>query len=193
MVELQISNLLVGVRFSHPALDIIMLTEQQEKYARTLSDTQTVHIKPFDALARDTAEELITEIKNVLPDTKIIYLGSSALGIAGENDIDLGIISTSPTEDSKKLCEIFGPELKYDEKRRMTRWEFARNDFKVELFLTDAVSSELQEQIETQKLLMSRDDLRAEYEKIKQAADGVSIREYTKRKMEFFNKILNEK
>lgn len=169
-----------------------MITEQQEKYLRTLSDTQTVHIKAFDVRARDTAEELIVELKRCFSEINIIYFGSSALGISGENDVDLGIVNSVLAPTYKKLREMFGSELKYDEKRHIVRWEFMRNGFKVELFLTDSISPELQEQIETQKLLLHDASLRADYEEIKRAAEGVSIREYTKRKMEFFNKILYE-
>ena len=67
---------------------------------------------------------------------------------------------------------------------------FTRDNFDVELYLTDRNSPTLKEQIKTFEILRDNPKLQKEYEQIKLASNGLSFREYMRRKYEFFNKIL---
>src|SRR3954469_12437239 len=113
-----------------------MLTLNQTNYLNHLSKdkaNQIVSINPYHKEALKTAEELILEIKKLLPHTKLFFLGSVALGIAGMNDIDLSVVSSeSFDEDRRKITDIYGSP-KDSHKRRYALWEFNKNKFPVEL------------------------------------------------------------
>lgn len=118
-------------------------------------------------------------------------MGASALGIAGQSDIDIYICC--PTEDFgkyvPKLKQVFG-ENKYG--ISIIKWELAREGFHVELYLTDPTMQSMQEHIKVFDILKGDQNLRKEYESIKLSADGFSLRRYRELKYEFFNRILGE-
>lgn len=166
-----------------------MLTPNQEKYLNKIPESVTVEVKPFDPKTHDVANEIIGQVKNVAPGLQVLFMGASALGIAGQNDIDIYICS--PREDFDKylpsLKELFGenrPSIS------IIKWELQRGGFDVELYLTDPDTPSMQEQIQVFEILRRNPDLLKEYESIKKSSDGASFREYMRRKYEFFNKIL---
>src|SRR3989344_6875430 len=166
-----------------------MLTPNQEKYLQTIPDYKLAKIKPFDPKVQEVGNAIVQKIKEVLPDLEVLFMGASALGIAGQNDIDLNVLST-PTEYPKYLPlleELFGKPTKANP--NLVKWEFVEGGFEVELYLTDKDSTSLREQIKTFEILRDDTGLAKEYEKIKLESDGLSFREYMRRKYEFFNKI----
>jgi GrpB-like predicted nucleotidyltransferase (UPF0157 family) len=166
-----------------------MLTENQEKYILTIPEDKIINIQPFDPKVKEAADIIILEIKNVLPDLEIHFGGASALGIAGQNDIDINLLST-PEEYDKyipSLVRLYGEPIKKSEK--LIKWELERNRFEVELYLTDKDSPALQEQIKTFEIIRDNSDLKKEYEEMKISSNGLPFREYMKRKYEFFNRI----
>ncbi len=168
-----------------------MLTADQEKYLFTIPEDKIADIKAFDAKVRIVAEDIIKEIERDVPGLEIFFGGASALGIAGQNDIDINLLG-NPDEYEKftpSLIGLFGEPAKTSP--TLVKWELVRGGFDVELYLTDRNSPVLQEQIKTFEILHSNPELKNEYEKIKISANGLSFREYMKRKYEFFNKILN--
>ncbi len=166
-----------------------MLTENQIKYINSIPENKITQIKPFDPRAKQTGNELVQVIKQKMPELEVLFMGATELGIAGQNDIDLNVLS-SPEEYEKYLPllkELFGEPIKSSP--NLIKWEFVRNGFDVELYLTDKNSSLLREQIKTFELLQGNPELLKEYEAIKLASDGLFFREYMKRKYEFFNKL----
>ncbi|MFZ1074833.1 MAG: hypothetical protein WAN50_00445 [Minisyncoccia bacterium] len=165
-----------------------MLTEGNLKYLQTISDVDIVHVAPFDPGTQKTAASIMSQVRQAIPTAKIFYFGSSALGIAGENDIDLGVIDAGEYGSCGRMLQgIFGEPIKVDEKQNTIRWEFVRSGFTIELFLSDVLAGRILEHINTHERLVTDENLRNAYEKLKQAADGLSKREYMKRKLEFFN------
>ncbi len=167
-----------------------MLTSNQEKYLLTIPEDKKISIQPFDPKVKETGLQIVKEIENKLPQLNVHFGGASALGIAGQNDIDLNALS-SPDEYSRYLpglITMFGEPAKNTP--NLVKWEFDKNGFEVELYLTDRDSTSLQEQIKTFELIQNNQDYKKEYEQIKLACDGLSFREYMRRKYEFFNKIL---
>src|SRR3989344_1329948 len=79
-----------------------MLTDAQIKYLQTIPETSIAEVKPWDAKAAQTAKDVIEKIKAILPDLEIFWSGALALGISGQNDIDLSILS-SPLDFEKCL------------------------------------------------------------------------------------------
>ena len=167
-----------------------MLTENQEKYLKTIPEDKIASVKSFDPKVRDSSNEIVRQIKNKLPDLEVLFMGASALEIAGQNDIDINVLST-PNEyhkHSPALKELFGEPVKSNS--NLIKCEFIKDGFEVEVYLTDKNSPLLREQIETSTILKYNFDLRKQYEKIKLECNGLSFREYMRRKYEFFNKIL---
>ncbi len=166
-----------------------MLTPNQEKYLQKIPESEKVLIKPFDSRATDVAADLLGEIKRIVPDFKVLFMGAAALGIAGQNDLDLYILCTEKdfAKYLPKLEQHFGPKI---QGISIIKWEFTRDGFPVELYLTDPETPSMKEQIQLFELLKSSPNLRKEYEQIKLDSDGISFREYMRRKYDFFNRIL---
>jgi hypothetical protein len=70
-----------------------MLTPNHEKYLQTISSDKIAVIRPFDPKLQEVAKKIIQRIKNESPDLEVFFGGASALGIAGQNDIDLNVLS----------------------------------------------------------------------------------------------------
>lgn len=168
-----------------------MLTKNQIDYLSTVPEDKIAHVVPFDPAMQTTAQEIISEMKSDLPEAEVFYIGSSKLGIAGENDIDMTVMSNGYFLDYMKVMEgRYGRPQHMNQEGKYIKWEFVRNGFPVELHLNDVVTPNFQEQINTQKILESNANLRFEYEQVKLRSNGLPWREYLTRKYEFWNKIL---
>lgn len=167
-----------------------MLTKGEEKYLKTIPEDKMANVKPFDPKVRDTGNSIVENIKNKMPELEVLFMGASALGIAGQNDIDINILSTPNeyTNHLPSLVKLFGEPTKLNS--NLIKWEFVKDGFEVEPYLTDKDSPLLQRQVNTFNILKNSPNLTKEYENIKRECDGLSFREYMKRKFEFFNKIL---
>ncbi len=171
-----------------------MLTKAQEGYLQTIPEDRIAHVVAFDPKSQEVANQIMEQIKTALPHAVVTYLGSSKLGIAGENDIDLQVLSGDNfSKYAKELEKLFGKPLKNNVEKKRARWEFTRENFPVELYLTDIMTPNLLEQIDTQVLLESDERLRKEYESLKLKANGLPYREYLKMKYEFWNRILEKR
>ena len=165
-----------------------MLTEGNMKYLETISDSGMVHLQPFNPMTQVIASEIISRIREALPSADVFYFGSSALGLFGENDIDLGVIDAQEYVASGATLEsLFGLPLKIDEKNHVVRWEFVQEGFLVELFLSDALAGRRREHLHNHELLQEDEQLRDAYQNLKRASVGLPKREYMKKKLEFFN------
>lgn len=166
-----------------------MIKESQEKYLSTLPDDKIIVVKPFDPKVQEVAKGIIDQLKIALPELTIHFGGAAALGIAGQNDIDINILATPEEYDkySPIIEKIFG-----EPKRKGTsiKWEFVRDGFDVELYLNDKNSKNLQEQIHVFEVLSENKELRDQYEQIKMPYGPIDFKEYMRKKYEFFNKIL---
>ena len=153
-----------------------MLTPNQQNYLATIPQEKIAHIKPFNPRVKKVGEMLVSKIKTLLPELEVVFIGATALGIAGQNDIDLNILST-PGEYKKylpKIKELFGEPTQTNQ--NLIKWEFVQNGFEIELYLTDKNSPLLKAQIETFEILRQNPALIREYEKIKIESDGQPFR-----------------
>lgn len=169
-----------------------MLTRNEIKYLNTIPKDKKVRILPYDLKVKETVGVLISEIKKILPNLEVKSLGTSTLGIAGKNDIDLYIFS--PIKDFPKYL----PKLKklysepVDLNDNSIKWEFTKDGYEVELYLTDPKSASTKRQIDVFSILSKDKKLLREYEKIKLSCNGKSAQEYQKKKYEFYNRILGK-
>ena len=171
-----------------------MLTQKQQDYLDTTPDYRIAHVVPFNPASKKVAEDIIKEIESALPSLKVTYLGSSKLGIVGENDIDLNILAGDNYEKAiPVLTKLFGEPAKVKPEKKIIQWQFAKNGFPVEVHFTDALTPSLREQMETQSILENDEKLLKEYEQLKIQASGLPFKEYQKRKYEFWNRILGIK
>ena len=167
-----------------------MLTKNQRKYLETISESEIAVIKPWDHKTTEIANELMEKIKSATPDLDVLYTGASALGIPGQNDIDFNILS--PTQDFNKylldLIKVLGQPQKVGEKN--VRWEIVKDGYNIDVYLADADSRETREQKLVFMLLKDNPKLLEEYKDIKEASNGLPLREYMRRKYEFYNRII---
>lgn len=166
-----------------------MLSENQLKYLSTIPDSKAVSIFPYSEAISVVANETIKKIENAVPELIILFIGASALKISGQNDIDINILAPKNDFDKylPKIIEVLGePTFKGSS----IEWTSKINGYEQTVYLTDANSKGLQEQIEVFNILRDNPALLKEYENIKEQMNGGSYREYQKNKYEFYNKIL---
>lgn len=171
-----------------------MLTPGQEKYLSTMDSERICKISPFDPEVLRTGQEIENNLNTILPkESIVIYIGSSVLGIAGENDIDISVVSKDGEfQNNFKVMKLhYGVPKEEKAEKEYVKWEFKMDGFPVELYLNGKMTSLLQEQINTHKILTNDENLRKEYESIKIGFDGKSWKDYMRVKMEFFNRISN--
>jgi GrpB-like predicted nucleotidyltransferase (UPF0157 family) len=166
-----------------------MLTTEQENFLQTLPD-DPIKVNPWDPNTHKIAGGLIAQIKNAFPELEILYTGASALKIAGKNDIDISVLDEIENFDKHlpKFIEILGPPLKIG--RRNIRWEFNKDGYDIDIYLTDKNSPQIKEQKKTFELLRDNPSILEGYRKLKENAHGLKRHEYQKRKYEFYNRIL---
>ena len=149
-------------------------------------------INPFTQKIQDTASDIMSQIKEFLPQLEVKFMGASGLGISGQNDIDLYILS-KPEDFSQYqplLVQVFGePANTHPDS---IAWKFIQNNFDIELYLTDPTTTMMVRQIKVFETLKSNPQLLAEYAKLKENLNGTTFVEYQKHKYNFYHRILKE-
>jgi len=166
-----------------------VLTEGQRRYLESIPDEKRTVIVPCSQELALAAQHLIEEIRAVAPGLPILFLGAAALGIPGQVDIDVYVLS--PPADwanrATKLERVLGPAIRQG---TSIRWEGTRDGYRVDLYLSDPAAPSFQEQVTIFEILRQNPTLRDEYARLKQEARGRSFREYQRRKYEFYNRVL---
>ncbi|TSC87289.1 MAG: Uncharacterized protein G01um101416_503 [Microgenomates group bacterium Gr01-1014_16] len=172
-----------------------MLNQNQEKYLSTIPADKKVVIKPYDPKLKEIAETIIRSVHSIDPDLEVLFMGAAELGISGQGDLDLYILS-KPSEFGKYISglkDVFGEPVK--EKDTYVAWELIRNEIPVELYLTDPgdeiYNTSMKEQIDIFNILKSNPGLLKEYEDLKIRLNGQLFREYQRQKYEFYNRVLS--
>lgn len=167
-----------------------MLTEDQKNYLNKIPVNKKVKIFPFNKKITKAALEIIDVIKNIYPNLIMIHMGASALGILGQNDLDIYAFA-DPSDFSKYLpglVKLFGKPL--GKHKTYIEWEFNKDGFGVELYLTAPDSETMKQQIQVFETLRNNKKLLKEYENLKSSMNGEPLREYQRKKYEFYNKLL---
>lgn len=166
-----------------------MLTESQIRYLETIPEAFLASVKPWDAKAAETAKKLIKKI-NTLTGLEVFWSGALALGISGQNDIDLSIL-TNPKNFEKyldRLISILGEPTKKGKENIL--WRITKSGYRIDAYLGDQNSESIKLHKKIFELLNNDKNLLKEYELLKEEANGLSMKEYQKRKYEFYNRIL---
>ncbi len=168
-----------------------MLTEDEEKFLLHFPADKIVRIQPYDSKTTEIGQQIINEVHGVLPDTEVVMIGSAAAKIAGQNDID--VYALAPQAEQPELL----PALKglYGEPTHVGKnffeWNFEREGFEVEFYLSEFDHS-MSRQLKVTQILSSDPKIAKEFEALKLQYDGKSYRDYHRAKYEFYHKILGD-
>lgn len=164
-----------------------MLTKDEKDYLKKIPASKKASIKPFDQQAKKVGDSVVSKIKKALPKVKVLFMGSTALGIAGQNDIDIYVLSEPKDFDKylPNLKKLFGAPKHIH--KTFIEWKFDKSGYPVELYLTEPP----EKQIKVFEILKSNKKLLKRYENLKLKFNGKSFRDYQRAKYEFYNQILS--
>lgn len=168
-----------------------MLTKEEEDYLSTIDPNRKVNIYPYNNRGKEIAEQIIANIKSYYPDIEVMFMGSTALGIAGQRDIDIYILCK--VDEFPRyltgLSELFGDIKKSGDyvTKKFIEWKLNIEGYEIEIYLTEPP----ERQIKVFKILENDPNILKEYENLKLRFDGQKYVDYQRAKYEFFNKILN--
>ena len=113
-----------------------MLTKDELDFLNKILADKKIHIYPFDPRVTGIAGELIQSINGIYPDLEVKHMGASALGISGQNDIDIYAFSDLKNFDKffPSLTKLLGEPLHKHE--TFCEWKFKKEEFDIEFYLT---------------------------------------------------------
>lgn len=152
------------------------------------------HIQPWTPRVREAADGLVTRIHEQTPELVVLFMGAAALGLPGNNDIDLDILCDA--EDISSYTKILGDVLgsPNSSDANLTSWKFELNGFEVDAILSDPRISHVPLQRKRFEILKASPKLQDEYRKLKESCDGLPEVEYEKRKIAFLeNRVFSSK
>ncbi len=169
-----------------------MLTLEQEKWIAHLSDENKISIVPFDPTAEEKFQRVKQQVQNALgTQIAVEHRGATSLGISGQDEIDVYI----PTPEAKfgslinPLKMLFGePKSLYPLER--VRFVTEESGKHVDVFLINEEHEGWKNEVKFEAYLKSHPEALDEYRKLKESGNGLSIREYYRRKTDFINEIL---
>ncbi|MEM4270935.1 MAG: GrpB family protein [Candidatus Pacearchaeota archaeon] len=165
-----------------------MLTKDELAYLSKIPKNKKVSVRTFDPQAKKVGNSIVSKIKKALSNLEVLFMGATALEIAGQNDIDIYVLSKS--KDFNKylpiLEKLFGKPKHIH--KAFIEWRFKENSYLVELYLTEPPKR----QIKVFEVLKSNKILLKKYENLKLRFEGKSFHDYQRAKYEFYHRILEE-
>ncbi|MFH1971350.1 MAG: GrpB family protein [Patescibacteria group bacterium] len=169
-----------------------MLTPDEKDYLSKIPTDKTVHIFPYDPQVEKIAEALTQSVKNIYPNLGVKHMGASALGISGQNDIDIYAFSNPKNfyKYTPGLIKLFGkPKNKHE---TFYEWKFEKDGFDIEFYLTEKDSITMKKQIKVFEILRKDKSLLREYEQLKESMNGKSFKKYQEKKYRFYHRIIDK-
>jgi GrpB-like predicted nucleotidyltransferase (UPF0157 family) len=170
-----------------------MLTPDQEKWIAHLSDKDHITIIPYDATAKDKFEAVKKKIQTALgKDTRVEHRGATSLCISGQDEIDVYVPVPKSQFNSMlaPLTAAFGnPHSHYPlERARFVTFEEGKH---IDIFLINEACKGWIDGLKFEDYLKSHTTALDQYRILKERGQGLSTREYYRRKIEFINEILS--
>lgn len=169
-----------------------MLTKEQQNWLNKLSDTHRITIIPYNPKVKEIFAKQQTELSKILgPDIPVLHKGASALGISSKGDIDIYMpVAFDQFDPTFKLLkpELGEPGSYYPQER--VRWKRQSEGIEIEIFLVNQDAQFWKNDLIFMNYLETHPHALAEYQKLKEDADGTTSREYYTRKTVFINRIL---
>jgi len=171
-----------------------MLTDEQRKWIDHLSDTAKITIVPFDPTAEEKFQKIKAIIRLKLGEEIVVeHHGATSLGISGQDEIDIYIPVPADRFGGTlpRLTELFGePKSHYPLARaRFTVFEGGK---RIDVFLVNEEWSGWLDGLALERHLRAHPDALKEYQELKEDGNGLTVREYYRRKVEFINEILGK-
>ncbi len=171
-----------------------MLTKRQKEWINLLPDDDRVEILPFDETSQEIFEKVKEEIRaNLGKETKVEQRGSTSLGIAGQNEIDIYVPVPPSVFYAKtlvpELTKIYGPPKSIHKTR--IRFQSIDGGKKIDIFLIDEESAEWIDGIKFEDYLKTHNEALDEYKRLKYMCNGLSTRKFYEKKVAFINDILS--
>ncbi len=169
-----------------------MITKEQQKWLDHLSDKDIIHIIPYDPKTKEVFKIIKAELIKVLGKVRISHRGSTAMRISGQGEIDLYIPVNKKDFNNfvVKLSKYLGrPGSLYELER--VRFVKYIDGIKIEIFVINKNSSDWVMGVKFEKYLKNNPKALSEYERLKNKADGFSVKEYYTVKTVFINEILS--
>ena len=175
------------IKIAHRDTLLLWKTPREYLYSFTYPTDKYVNIMPYDPAVTRTGEKLISKIHALYPDLKVHFIGSSVLGISGQKDIDL--IIESPPKDFhlyiSGLISILGEPTK--RRRNLIEWGTKVGGCTIDVLMLDHSNPIGRKTIKTYERIKKNKLFLQQYEKLKLDSDGISLREYKRRRLQFFN------
>ena len=171
-----------------------MLTPEQEKWINHLSDQDVIKIIPFDPTAEEKYKKVRQRVHEALGDKiPIDHHGATSLGISGQDEIDVYIPVAQTRFDLMidPLKSIFGePKSLYPLDR--ARFVTEEDGKHVDVFLINKEHDGWKNMVRFEAYLRLHPEALEAYRKLKEDSNGLSVREYYRRKIEFINDVLSK-
>lgn len=180
--------------FKNILRDFTLLRQNPKNYIYLLLFTpnQTVKLHPYNPVSGEIAREIINQITNVKTGVKVEFVGSSALKLPGYKDIDLYIPSTKKNHKAieASLITLFGEPVK--QRKMFSEWHMYKHRYRIELMLIQKTEKAYLEQKVVYDVLRKNPKILEEYKTLKLSSQGISKREYQKRRMAFYNNLVEK-
>lgn len=171
-----------------------MLTSEQEKWINHLSDTDVVTVIPFDSSTAEKFELVRARIQEALGEhVRVEHHGATSLGISGQDEIDVYLPVSPARFDAlvESLKPLFGePRSFYPLKR--ARFVTEEDGKHIDIFPINEESDDWKNLVKFETILRSDPAKLEAYKILKESGNGLSTREYYRRKLEFINEILKK-
>lgn len=169
-----------------------MITPKQRKWIDHLSDTDKIKIVPFDPTAEAKFQKVKQKIQDSLgKDISVFHRGASSLGISGQDEIDI-YVPVPPAEFNsliEPLKKLFGEPGSYYPLERV-HFVTEIDGKHIDIFLINEECEGWINGVKFENYFRSHPEALETYRLLKENGDGLSGREYYRRKIEFFNDIL---
>mgnify|MGYP002360886709 CR=1 FL=1 len=172
-----------------------MLTQEQQKWIENLSDVDQIKIIPFDITA-DKKFEKVREIitSNLGESVPFIHGGATSLGISGQDEIDTYIPVDVKLFDEyiEKLTKLFGVPRKVYEGNRVHFITYEGGK-KIDIYLINKETKNWTDSVKFINVLKTHPEKLEEYRLLKESGNGLSVRQYYRKKLEFINQVISLK
>lgn len=171
-----------------------MITKSQKKWLDHLSDTDLIKIVPYDTKSPLIFNRVRKAVNKALGEGhKVVHRGASYLKISGQDEIDI-YVPVSPADFNKtvkRLTETFSkPKSLYPLIR--ARFRLEGFDKHIDVFVINKEDKNWTDSEKFTNYLIKHPRIFEEYRQLKENSDGLSVRDYYTRKIEFINNILTK-
>lgn len=171
-----------------------MLNSDQQKWIDHLSDVDKIVIKPYDPTCIEKFEKVENIIqKNLGNEVELKHCGATSWGISGQDEIDTYLPVPEANFDKyiPKLEKLFGkPRSHYPLKR--ARFVTEIDGKHIDVFLINSETDGWTNAVKFESFLRKNPKWLDKYRRLKEDGDGLSVKEYYRRKIEFINSILKK-